>query len=99
MGDCHGPNQNLHRAPVHTFFTGIHRSGMLNVSNLTMAFSENLSAKAGAASRPEVDLSLLEDSLRLTPWQRLLENERALALVQMLEAAQPPADGTPEPNP
>ena len=42
----------------------------------------------------EIDLSLLEDSLRLTPWQRLLENDRALALVRMLEAAQASADGT-----
>ncbi|HEY5909419.1 MAG TPA: hypothetical protein VJA21_02315 [Verrucomicrobiae bacterium] len=44
----------------------------------------------------EIDLSLLEDSLRRTPWQRLLENDRALALVRMLETAQMPADGTPE---
>lgn len=41
----------------------------------------------------EIDVSLLEDSLRLTPWQRLQENERALALVRMLEAAQASADG------
>jgi hypothetical protein len=47
----------------------------------------------------EIDVSLLEDSLRLTPWQRLLENERALALVRMLEAAQLPADGTSESDP
>ena len=46
----------------------------------------------------ETDLSLLEDSLRLTPWQRLLENERALELVRMLEAAQPHANGATEPN-
>lgn len=47
----------------------------------------------------EIDVSLLEDSLRLTPWQRLLENERALALIRMLEAAALPADGTSSSNP
>ena len=47
----------------------------------------------------EIDVSLLEDSLRLTPWQRLLENERALALVRMLEAAHVTADGTSKSDP
>ncbi len=47
----------------------------------------------------DIDVSLLEDSLRLSPWQRLLENERALALVRMLEAAHVPADGTSKPDP
>jgi hypothetical protein len=46
----------------------------------------------------EIDISLLEDSLRLTPWQRLVENQRMLALVRMLEAAQVPADGTAQPD-
>jgi hypothetical protein len=45
-----------------------------------------------------IDFSLLDDSLRLSPWQRLLENERALALVRMLEAARMPADGAAQPN-
>jgi hypothetical protein len=42
-----------------------------------------------------IDVSLLEDSLRLTPWQRLIENDRALALVRMLEQAKIRKDGTP----
>ena len=40
-----------------------------------------------AAAEAGVDMSLLQDSLRLTPWQRLRENERALALALALEAA------------
>ena len=42
----------------------------------------------------DIDVSLLEDSLRLTPWQRLIENDRALALVRMLEQAKNRKDGT-----
>lgn len=48
----------------------------------------------GTPTEDEIDLSLLEDSLRLTPWQRLLENDRALALVRMLEQAKNRKDGT-----
>lgn len=56
--------------------------------------AEHQKAETGAAGKAqEIDISLLEDSLRLTPWQRLLENERALALVRMLETARPPVDG------
>lgn len=42
----------------------------------------------------DIDISLLEDSLRLTPWQRLIENDRALALVRMLEQAKIREHGT-----
>jgi len=41
-----------------------------------------------------VDMNLLEDSLRLSPWQRLLENDSALALVRMLERAKVRDDGS-----
>jgi hypothetical protein len=48
-----------------------------------------------AAARPDpallaaadIDESLLEDSLRLTAWQQLVEKDRALGLVRMLEDA------------
>lgn len=61
---------------------------------------ESQKASAGSAQgSEEIDLSLLEESLRLTPWQRLQENERALVLVRMLEAAQSRGDGPVEPNP
>jgi hypothetical protein len=45
-------------------------------------------------SKADIDISLLEDSLRLTPWQRLIENDRALALVRMLEQAKIREHGT-----
>jgi hypothetical protein len=46
----------------------------------------------------DIDTSLLEDSLRLTPWQRLVENDRVLGLVRMLEAGTR-THGAPNPNP
>lgn len=45
---------------------------------------------------PDIDLSLLEDSLRLTPWERLVENDRALGLVRMLEEAGKRTHGAPD---
>jgi hypothetical protein len=48
----------------------------------------------GATADADIDISLLEDSLRLTPWQRLIENDRALALVRMLEQAKVRDHGT-----
>jgi hypothetical protein len=47
----------------------------------------------------DIDISLLEDSLRLTPWQRLIENDRALALVRMLEDAKARENGTSQSDP
>ena len=46
----------------------------------------------------DIDISLLEDSLRLTPWQRLIENDRALGLVRMLEAAGTQTHGATDGN-
>ena len=57
------------------------------------------SSRANQAGEGDVDVSLLEDSLRLSPWQRLVENDRALALVRMFEQARPRDDGTTESNP
>jgi hypothetical protein len=53
-----------------------------------MKLQTSNSNPATATACEEIDLSLLEDSLRLTPWERVLENDRALALVRMLEEAQ-----------
>ena len=47
----------------------------------------------GSKRTPDIDHSLLEDSLLLTPWQRLIENDRSLALVRMLEQAKIRDDG------
>ena len=79
-------------------FTEAARADMLRSAISLMGSMQNQDAAANDSQTPEVDLSLLEDSLRLTPWQRLLENERALALVRMLEAARLPADGPTQSN-
>ena len=55
------------------------------------AFRENPTIYV--TGKADIDLSLLEDSLRLTPWQRLVENDRVLALVRMLEQATIRNDG------
>jgi hypothetical protein len=47
-----------------------------------------------AAHDSGLDMSLIEESLMLTPWERLLANDRALALVRMVEQATPVKDGT-----
>jgi len=40
-----------------------------------------------AAEAAGVDMSLLEHSLRLTVWERLVEHQRAFELVQTLQKA------------
>jgi len=49
--------------------------------------SEAAAHEKAAEGNDKIDFSLLADSLRLTHWQRLVENERSLALVRMLEEA------------
>jgi hypothetical protein len=41
-----------------------------------------------------IDMSLIEENLQRSPWERLLANERALALIRALEQGKPVADGT-----
>ena len=48
-----------------------------------------------AAYESGEDMSLLEESLRRSPWERLLANDRALALVRDVERAKPIRDGEP----
>ncbi len=43
-------------------------------------------ADQGAEDR-DIDLSLLEESLRLTPWERMLANDDALNFAESLRAA------------
>jgi hypothetical protein len=45
-----------------------------------------VSASAGNEAAGDVDLSLLEESLRLTPWERMLANDDALNLAESLRA-------------
>ncbi len=47
-----------------------------------------------AAFAQGIDMSLIEENLKLTPWERLLANDRALALVRALQQAKPVAHGT-----
>lgn len=46
-----------------------------------------------AACEAGLDMSLVEENLRRTPWERLLANDRALALVRVVEQATPVEDG------
>lgn len=46
-----------------------------------------------AAFAAGMDMSLLEENLKRTPWERLLANDRALALVRVIEQAKPVTDG------
>ncbi|MGA3179013.1 MAG: hypothetical protein ABSF38_01575 [Verrucomicrobiota bacterium] len=46
-----------------------------------------------AAFAAGIDMSLLEENLRRTPWERLLANDRALALVRAVQRAKPVDDG------
>ena len=69
--------------------------------NAQGALRETVRAYPESASQPadaDIDLSLLEDSLRLSPWQRLVENDRALGLIRMLEHAGARANGTTDQN-
>ena len=56
--------------------------------------SLNETATSYKVEDADIDVSLLEDSLRLSPWQRLVENDRALGLVRMLERAGTQTHGT-----
>ena len=42
-----------------------------------------------------MDMSLIECNLDLTPWQRLLQNDRALGLVRLLQQSNPALHGEP----
>jgi hypothetical protein len=47
-----------------------------------------------AAHEAGIDMSLVEENLRRSPWERLLANDRALALVRDLEQAETIGDGS-----
>lgn len=46
-----------------------------------------------AAAAAGMDMSLLEENLKRSPWERLLANDSALALVRAIEQARPVTDG------
>ena len=46
-----------------------------------------------AAFEAGIDMSLIEENLRRTPWQRLLANDSALSLMRAVQQAKPVFDG------
>jgi hypothetical protein len=46
-----------------------------------------------AAAAAGMDMSLIEENLKRNPWERLLANDRALALIRAIEQARPVSDG------
>jgi hypothetical protein len=46
-----------------------------------------------AAHAAGMDMSLIEERLKLTPWERLLANDSALALVRAVQNAKPVQNG------
>ncbi|MCX6894076.1 MAG: hypothetical protein NTZ16_00905 [Verrucomicrobia bacterium] len=47
-----------------------------------------------AAHAAGIDMSLIEENLKLSPWERLLANDRALALVRALQQGKTVGHGT-----
>jgi hypothetical protein len=47
------------------------------------------------AIRQGVDMSLIEANLELSPWERILQNDRALAFVNEIRRCNPLNDGQP----
>ncbi|MBI4763386.1 MAG: hypothetical protein HY787_02110 [Deltaproteobacteria bacterium] len=56
------------------------------MKRLTRNNNYNFIADKGADDRA-IDLTLLEESLRLTPWERMLANDDALNFAETLRAA------------
>jgi hypothetical protein len=42
-----------------------------------------------AAHAMGIDMSLIEENLKRSPWERLLANDRALALIREIQEAKP----------
>ena len=73
---------------------------MFDVETIAQLNGEyRMPADAGPAWREAVrmgmDMTLIEANLELTPWERLLQNDRALALVNELRRLNPIEDGQP----
>lgn len=46
-----------------------------------------------AACADGIDMSLIEENLKRSPWERLMANDRALALVRAVQQARTVTDG------
>jgi hypothetical protein len=53
-------------------------------------------AAYGGASAEDIDISLLEDSLSRSPWERMLANDDALNFAESLRVAVEKRDAKPE---
>lgn len=47
-----------------------------------------------AAVAAGIDMSIVEENLKLSPWERLLANDRALALARALQQGETVSHGT-----
>jgi hypothetical protein len=47
-----------------------------------------------AACADGIDMALIEENLRRTPWERMLANDRALALLHAIDTAKPAKNGS-----
>jgi len=47
-----------------------------------------------AAQAAGIDMALIEENLRRSPWERLQANDRALALIRLVQKATTITDGT-----
>ncbi len=47
-----------------------------------------------AAFAAGIDMSLIEENLNRSPWERLLANDRALALIRAIQQAKPVTNGS-----
>lgn len=47
-----------------------------------------------AAHAAGIDMSLIEENLKRSPWERLLANDSALALIRAIQQAKPITDGS-----
>ena len=47
-----------------------------------------------AAHAAGIDMSLIEENLKRSPWERLQANDRALALIRAMQQAKDVTDGT-----
>jgi hypothetical protein len=75
----------------------IHESAKISVNDPIQSTGEalNESAPVYGCSCDDLDLSLLQESLRLTPWERMLANDDALNFGETLRAAMKQRDAKP----
>jgi hypothetical protein len=71
---------------------------MANQSNDNAPALPDISPGHPSSSCDEIDVSLLEDSLAKTPWERMLANDDALRFADSLRAAMQKRNAKPKPT-